>query len=94
VGLPRTWTSTAEKCRNSGPFARPTSRTDVAHLELIHLHSPSPLNPFGVKGVGEGSAIAPPVAIANAVCYALRGFRVELNATPVKAEKIFSLVSN
>ena len=44
---------------------------DVPYLELKHLHFPSPLNPFGVKGVGEGSAIAPPVVIANAVCDAL-----------------------
>ena len=36
------------------------------HVELIHQHSPSPLNPLGVKGVGEGSAISPPVVIANA----------------------------
>src|ERR1700693_5040301 len=35
------------------------------------------------------SAIAPPVAIANAVCDALRGSRVELNATPVNPEKDF-----
>jgi aerobic carbon-monoxide dehydrogenase large subunit len=74
-------------------YILPTA-SDVPHLELIHLHSPSPLNPFGVKGVGEGSAIAPPVVIANAVCDALSGFRVELNATPVKPETIFDLVSN
>lgn len=31
----------------------------------VHLYSPSPLNPLGVKGVGEGGAVAPPAAIAN-----------------------------
>jgi CO/xanthine dehydrogenase Mo-binding subunit len=41
--------------------------SDVPHLDLIHMHFPSPLNPLGVKGVGEGSAIAPPVVIAKAL---------------------------
>jgi carbon-monoxide dehydrogenase large subunit len=62
--------------------------SDVPHLEIIHLHYPSPLNPFGVKGIGEGSAIAPPVVIANAVCDALSDLKVEFNTTPVKPEQI------
>jgi aerobic carbon-monoxide dehydrogenase large subunit len=62
--------------------------SDVPHLDLIHLHHPSPLNPLGVKGVGEGSAIAPPVVIANAVSDALAPFKVEFNTTPVKPEQI------
>ena len=62
--------------------------SDVPHLELKHLHFPSPLNPFGVKGVGEGSAIAPPVVIANAVSDALSHLKVEFNSTPIKPEQI------
>ena len=46
------------------------------------------MNPFGVKGLGEGGAIAPPVAIANAVADALRPRHVEFNATPVRREQI------
>jgi carbon-monoxide dehydrogenase large subunit len=57
-------------------------------MQLVHRHSPSPLNPLGVKGVGEGGAIAPPVAIANAICDALRPFKVELNRLPLKPERI------
>jgi hypothetical protein len=34
------------------------------------------------------------MAIANAVCDALSGSRIKLNATPVKPETIFSVVSN
>jgi carbon-monoxide dehydrogenase large subunit len=47
-----------------------------------------PLNPLGVKGVGEGGAVAPPAAIANAVCDALAPFGVEVNATPIKPEQL------
>ena len=62
--------------------------SDAPHMELIHQHSPSPLNPLGVKGVGEGSAIAPPVVIANAVSDALAPFKAEFNTTPIKPEQI------
>ena len=62
--------------------------SDVPHVDLIHMHFPSPLNPLGVKGVGEGSAIAPPVVIANAVSDALSERGVEFNTTPLRPEQI------
>ncbi|ABD07794.1 xanthine dehydrogenase, molybdenum binding subunit apoprotein [Rhodopseudomonas palustris HaA2] len=62
--------------------------SDVPHFELKHMHFPSPLNPYGVKGVGEGSAIAPPVVIANAVSDALSHLKVEFNSTPIRPEHI------
>ena len=54
---------------------------DMPEMVLIHQHSPSPLNPLGVKGVGEGGAVAPPAAIANAIADALAPFGAEFNAT-------------
>src|SRR4029077_14816163 len=57
-------------------------------ITIIHQHSPSPLNPFGVKGVGEGGPIAPPAVIANAVGGALRPFKAEFNRTPVTPQQI------
>jgi carbon-monoxide dehydrogenase large subunit len=61
---------------------------DVPAIRIVHQHSPSPLNPLGVKGVGEGGAVAPPAAIANAVCDALAPFAVEVNTTPIKPEQL------
>ena len=61
---------------------------DVPTMRIVHQHSPSPLNPFGVKGVGEGGAVAPPAAIANAVCDALAPFAVEVNATPLRPQQL------
>ena len=61
---------------------------EIPSMALIHRHSPSPLNPLGVKGVGEGGAIAPPVAIANAVADALAPFKAEFNRLPLKPERI------
>ena len=45
--------------------------------------TPSPLNPLGAKGVGEGGSIGTPAAVANAVAAAL-GFHVELPFTPAR----------
>ena len=61
---------------------------EMPRLQLAHQHSPSPLNPFGVKGVGEGGPIAPPAAIANAVADALRPLKVEFNETPIAPHQI------
>jgi hypothetical protein len=57
---------------------------DVPEMVLIHQHSPWPLNPLGVKGVGERGAVAPPAEIANAVANALAPFGAKFNATPIK----------
>jgi carbon-monoxide dehydrogenase large subunit len=67
--------------------------SDSPRVELLHQESPSPLNPFGVKGVGEGGAIAPPAAIANAICDALATFKAEFNATPIKPEHIVRAIA-
>jgi carbon-monoxide dehydrogenase large subunit len=72
-------------------YLLPTA-SDIPDMQMIHQHSPSPLNPLGVKGVGEGGAVAPPAAIANAICDALAPFRVEFNATPIKPEQIVQAV--
>jgi carbon-monoxide dehydrogenase large subunit len=61
---------------------------EMPRLQLAHQHSPSPLNPFGVKGVGEGGPIAPPAAIANALADALRPNKVEFNETPIAPHQI------
>ncbi len=68
-------------------YALPTAG-DIPSIKIVHQHSPSPLNPLGVKGVGEGGAVAPPAAIANAVCDALAPFGVEVNATPIRPEQL------
>jgi carbon-monoxide dehydrogenase large subunit len=41
------------------------------------VESPSPLNPLGAKGIGEGGSIGTPAAVANAVADALGGVRVD-----------------
>jgi aerobic carbon-monoxide dehydrogenase large subunit len=68
-------------------YALPTAG-EIPAMTIVHQHSPSPLNPLGVKGVGEGGAVAPPAAVANAVCDALAPFGLEVNATPIRPEQL------
>jgi carbon-monoxide dehydrogenase large subunit len=67
--------------------------SDVPRIDLLHQQIPTPLNPLGVKGLGEGGAIAPPVAIANAVSDALAPFGAEFNNTPISPERIVLAVA-
>jgi carbon-monoxide dehydrogenase large subunit len=64
----------------------------IPRLALIHQHSPSPRNPFGVKGVGEGGPIAPPAAIANGIADALRQFNVTFDETPIAPHQIVEAI--
>ena len=54
--------------------------TEVPHIEMIHMETPSPLNPLGVKGVGEAGTIPVGQVIASAVEDAMRS----LGAAPVR----------
>ncbi|MBI3058375.1 MAG: xanthine dehydrogenase family protein, partial [Deltaproteobacteria bacterium] len=65
---------------------------EVPKIRTVHLESPSPLNPLGVKGLGEGGAIAPPAAIANALVDALSLFNVEVNELPLKPDRVLQLL--
>jgi carbon-monoxide dehydrogenase large subunit len=55
---------------------------EVPHFTVIHLTTPSPYAPHGVKGAGEGGTLAPGAAIANAISDALGGECNELPARP------------
>ena len=65
----------------------------VPRIETIHLDCRSPRNPLGVKGVGEGGAIGPPAALANAVEDALAPFGVRITAGAVTPERLVALIS-
>jgi CO/xanthine dehydrogenase Mo-binding subunit len=46
--------------------------TEIPNIEVLHLETPSPLNPLGVKGVGEAGCIAVGAVVASAVEEALQ----------------------
>ena len=65
---------------------------EVPRIKTVHLESPSPLNPLGVKGLGEGGAIAPPAAIANAVADALQPLSVPVSEIPLTPDRVLALL--
>jgi carbon-monoxide dehydrogenase large subunit len=69
----------------------PTSM-ELPPIETVHLEYPSPRNPLGVKGLGEGGAISPPAAIANAVEDALSPFGVRVTETPLHPSRVLALI--
>jgi aerobic carbon-monoxide dehydrogenase large subunit len=67
----------------------PLPRADgVPTIGVASCDSPSPLNPLGFKGTGEGSAVPGPAAIANAVADALGVDRGEIVEVPIRARDL------
>jgi carbon-monoxide dehydrogenase large subunit len=64
------------------------SAAEVPSMRIEHLETPSPYTRFGQKGIGEGGAIAPPAAIANAVNDALAPLGVEITESPLTPRRI------
>jgi len=67
--------------------------TEVPAPGIDHMETLAPYTEFGVKGIGEGGAIAPPAAIANAVNDALRPLGVELLVSPITPQRIIAAIA-
>jgi carbon-monoxide dehydrogenase large subunit len=59
------------------------------NIELDETVTPSPVNPIGVKGVGEAGAIASTAAVANAVIDALAPFGIKHLDMPYSAQTVW-----
>lgn len=68
--------------------------TEVPKFRLYHTETLSPHTKFGIKGMGEGGAIAPPAVLFNAVNDALRGINVELSETPLTPRRLLTAVEH
>ncbi len=66
--------------------------TEVPKFRLFHTETLSPHTAFGIKGMGEGGAIAPPAVLFNAVNDALRELNVELSETPLTPRRLLMAV--
>ena len=65
---------------------------ELPSIQIGHLHTPATATEYGMKGMGEGGAVAPPAAIANAVRDALAGLGAEVNETPLTAERVLTAI--
>jgi carbon-monoxide dehydrogenase large subunit len=62
----------------------------VPEMETDSTTTPSPVNPLGVKGVGEAGTIASPQAVVNAVVDALEPFDVDHIEMPLTNERVWN----
>ncbi|HEU4342735.1 MAG TPA: xanthine dehydrogenase family protein molybdopterin-binding subunit [Candidatus Binatia bacterium] len=69
------------------------SSTDVPPIESLVLEeAPSPLNPLGVKGAGEGGIVGTGAVLANAVSHALSSLGVEVKELPLSLDRVRALI--
>ncbi|MEU9205186.1 xanthine dehydrogenase family protein molybdopterin-binding subunit [Streptomyces sp. NPDC048332] len=69
----------------------PTS-SEIPDLDMDEIFTPSPMNDLGVKGLGEGGAIAPQAVLAGAVEDALRPFGVVVRRGPLSPSRVRALI--
>jgi len=65
---------------------------ELPAIKIGHLHTPTPHTEYGMKGMGEGGAVAPPAAIANAVRDALAELGAEVNETPITPRRVLAAI--
>jgi len=76
---------------NFGEYLLP-SAPEVPSFDIVHMESPTPLNPLGVKGAGEGGTIPVTSAIASAVDDALSEFGVVVRDLPIEPKRIVEMI--
>jgi len=73
-------------------YLLPTAE-DFPSIRVFALEShPSPTNPLGAKGAGEGGIVPVGGVIANAVASALSAFGVEPHALPLSPQRVWALI--
>lgn len=66
---------------------------EMPHIEIYHLETPSPVNPIGVKGAGEGGTIPAAACIISGIEDALRPFGVRITEHPVSPARVLELIA-
>ena len=67
--------------------------SEVPDVRVLHMETPSPHTRLGIKGMGEGGAIAPPAAVINAINDALRPLGARIDQTPATAERVLEALA-
>src|SRR5262245_32428550 len=64
---------------------------DLPRLKLAHTETPTPVNPLGIKGIGEAGTVGSAPAVVSAVIDALSPFGVTHVDMPLTPQKIWRL---
>jgi carbon-monoxide dehydrogenase large subunit len=65
----------------------------VPAFETAFVETPTPINPLGIKGVGESGTTGGPPAIVNAALDALAPLGIRVLDMPLKPEKIWAKIA-
>ena len=68
--------------------------TELPTITLVHQENPTPLNPLGIKGVGEAGTLPTAAAIISAIEDALSPFGVRLAQTPISPSEILAKIAD
>ncbi|MDH3307734.1 MAG: xanthine dehydrogenase family protein molybdopterin-binding subunit [Acidimicrobiia bacterium] len=66
---------------------------EVPRMRILHRPHPTPLNPMGVKGAGEGATASAVAVVANAIVDALRPLDVRITELPIPPSRLVELIS-
>ena len=67
--------------------------SDMPELVIGHRETPTPLNPLGVKGIGEAGVLPIPAAIVSALEDALAPFAIRLSQFPIRPRDLAALLA-
>lgn len=76
---------------NFGEYLLPLA-TEVPRIAIAHLETPSPLNPLGVKGAGEGGTIPAAAGVIAAIENALQPLDVRIVEHPLSPQRLLELI--
>ena len=68
--------------------------TEIPDIKIGHMVTPAVYTRFGIKGMGEGGAIAPPAAIGNALRDAFAATGAQFNETPFTPRRVLDALDN
>ncbi|MBM3487242.1 MAG: xanthine dehydrogenase family protein [Alphaproteobacteria bacterium] len=67
--------------------------TEIPDVKLGHMMTPAADTAYGMKGMGEGGAISPPAAIANALADAFAPEGAQFNETPFTPKRVRAAIA-
>ena len=68
--------------------------TELPAIEVVNMETPTPINPLGVKGIGESGTIGATPAVHNAVLDALSPYGIRHIDMPVNGETVWRAIQN
>jgi aerobic carbon-monoxide dehydrogenase large subunit len=66
------------------------SACELPSFELVHMETPTPVNPLGAKGIGESGTVGSTPAVQNAVVDALSHLGVRHVDMPITPERVWA----